>query len=147
MSTEFYKLLNDLSPETILLVGSVSISKDIYKAAHWSQTDFLLEDLSEYFDLAIVGADFVLLDKSQAEIMLAGLRDRLAGTLWVLHRPSDKCWQLVDFISLGMQQLLSFDSDSVTYHLYGFSLQSYKTVPDWLNSDYWANPDRFVVRD
>ncbi len=146
MDAQFYRLLDGLAPESILLVGPVPLCKAAYEA-RWLQIEFELQDLTEHFDLAIVGADFAFLEKPTAEMMLAGLRDQYAGTLWVLHRPFDECWQPIDFIALGLQQILSWHEDSIPYHLYGFSLQSYKPAPEWLNSDYWANPERFDARD
>ena len=44
-----------------------------------------------------------------------------------------------DFLSFGMQRLADADGDA----LFLFDLHSYKPAPDWLNSRYWANPERW----
>ncbi|MBU6460081.1 MAG: hypothetical protein KGQ58_04280 [Proteobacteria bacterium] len=132
----------NLAPQTILWVGEVYPCKRI-SSTQYFYADFDLTNITGHFDLVIVAANFVSLPKDKAENIIARLRDWTGGNLWVIHRTEDNLWQLNDFLALGLQQLLSWDECLVGYQLYGFSLSSYKVVPEWLNNDFWAHPERF----
>jgi hypothetical protein len=45
-----------------------------------------------------------------------------------------------DFLAFGMQRLAEADDGHL---LYLFDLHTYKPAPDWLNSKYWAHPERW----
>ena len=42
--------------------------------------------------------------------------------------------------SLGFSQVETFGSHTIIWQ---FNILSYKQVPDWLNSKYWANPENW----
>ena len=48
--------------------------------------------------------------------------------------------------AMGFRQALNSVSDGLEYQLYEYRLKNYKRVPDWLNSRFWANPERFNIR-
>ncbi len=48
--------------------------------------------------------------------------------------------------ALGFRQALHSVSDGTEYQLYEYRLKNYKQAPDWLNSRFWANPERFNTR-
>ena len=43
-------------------------------------------------------------------------------------------------ISLGFKFLLDIKINDDFYFFYKYNISNYKSVPDWLNSDNWANP-------
>ena len=45
------------------------------------------------------------------------------------------------FRALGFMQLAADASENIG--LYYFDIDTYKTVPDWLNARYWAHPERW----
>ena len=65
------------------------------------------------------------------------------------HDPDDKTAAL-NFrqacFAMGFRQALHAVSDGAEYQLYEYRLKNYKQVPDWLNSRFWANPERFNTR-
>jgi hypothetical protein len=45
------------------------------------------------------------------------------------------------FRALGF--MLSATDTAESMHVYYYDLDTYKTVPDWLNARYWAHPERW----
>ncbi|MFO7541446.1 MAG: DUF6231 family protein [Thiobacillus sp.] len=45
------------------------------------------------------------------------------------------------FRALGF--MLSTDDINAQVRVYAYDLDTYKTVPDWLNARYWAHPERW----
>ncbi|WP_198331513.1 DUF6231 family protein [Psychrobacter aquimaris] len=56
----------------------------------------------------------------------------------ILHQPSLES----DSIS-QTEQPLPANSSSVSATLWQFNLYDYKQLPNWLNADYWANPENW----
>ncbi|MFK7995166.1 MAG: DUF6231 family protein [Granulosicoccus sp.] len=55
-----------------------------------------------------------------------------------------------DFFAFGFRKLLEASdaaNPDVTIKWFEYKLSQYKSAPDWLNSRYWANPDRFGVAE
>ena len=48
--------------------------------------------------------------------------------------------------AMGFRQALHCVSDTTEYQLYEYRLKNYKQAPDWLNSRFWAHPERFNTR-
>ena len=48
--------------------------------------------------------------------------------------------------AMGFRRALNMVSDGSEYQLYEYRLKNYKQAPDWLNSRFWANPERFNIR-
>jgi hypothetical protein len=51
----------------------------------------------------------------------------------------------LDCFALGFRHALQSGNDSTAYQLYEYRLKNYKQAPDWLNSRFWANPERFKL--
>ena len=45
--------------------------------------------------------------------------------------------------SLNIDDIQSITSSTVTATLWQFNLYDYKQLPNWLNADYWANPENW----
>lgn len=90
---------------------------------------FVLFDTDEMQDISDV-------QKSQ---LLVKLRDLLAKRIVVVSKRSDE--QLLR--SLGFTQLIDKTSHDSDFALWQFIILTYKHVPDWFNSKFWANPENW----
>ena len=54
------------------------------------------------------------------------------------NKIKDQCYKLL--ISLGFNFIHDCKTNSVFYFFYKYNICNYKTIPEWLNSDNWANP-------
>lgn len=99
---------------------------------------------NQRYDLAIVADQLEHLDKRTATELLAGLRNLSASRIAVLV-DIDRAdgWQENDFYALALQRHARFSQEGQSLTLYAYDLAEYKSVPDWLNSKYWANPEMF----
>lgn len=97
--------------------------------------------------LAVVADTLEHLDKGQAQILIARLRDIYCATLFVLvplgaDRPELKShWEPTELVALGLQPVKSYPCEGRPLHLYRFDLRDYKHTPDWLSPRHWANPE------
>lgn len=77
--------------------------------------------------------------------LLQALRDVYASRILVGVQAPE--WTRSRFLGLGFTTLGMHRNDlggsSNQLALYGYDLATYKHTPDWLNADYWANPDLF----
>lgn len=90
------------------------------------------------FELGIV-AD--LLESRPARAAAQGLgrlRDIYTHRFWLIVSPT-AAWTNADLIGYGLKRAGRFGD----WRLYRFNIHDYKDVPDWLNSRYWANPERW----
>jgi hypothetical protein len=89
--------------------------------------------------LALVAATLEGLPAADARVLLAALRDRLAGhtLLWV--DASRSPLPESELRGLGFR-IHARDGAEL---LCGFDLFDYKDRPDWLNPDRWAHPERW----
>lgn len=69
--------------------------------------------------------------------LLASLRDVYAEILVVVVDEARCEWNTEEMLGLGLRQAARRDD----HGLYVFDLYDYKLTPDWLNSQYWANPE------
>lgn len=76
------------------------------------------------------------LQKSQ---LLVKLRDLLAKRIVVACQLKDE--QLLR--SLGFTQLIDKTLHQNDFALWQFNILTYKHVPDWFNSKFWANPENW----
>jgi len=94
--------------------------------------------------------------------LLSYCRDRVRSRVFICLQPDPDGYQLpgellfsLGYIKLptatlrqseehesGSEQTPATDMQALQ-QIYFFSLQSYKTQPDWLNSRFWANPERW----
>ncbi len=51
----------------------------------------------------------------------------------------------LDCFALGFRHAQHSVHDGMEYQLYEYRLKNYKQAPDWLNSRFWAHPERFKL--
>ena len=137
-------LLQQAKPSSLVIVDNHGSAKDLdlpadakpfllQQPSHWRALDDV-----ERCELAVVLGDFEQCETREAITLLGRLRDLYSKRLlcaFSRHGSLSKN----DCIALGMSELHRFDSPD--WSLYEFNIHSYKHVPDWLNSRFWANPE------
>ncbi|WP_339843071.1 DUF6231 family protein [uncultured Halopseudomonas sp.] len=145
-------ILDQCQPERLLCISSDSIpAVTAYIKEHpecelieTSQAPLPPELANQRYDLAIVADQLEQLDKRQGIELLAGLRNLSVSRMAVLVELSEAPeWDSNDFYGLAMQRDARFEKDERCLTLFTYDLAEYKTVPDWLNAKYWANPENF----
>ena len=142
-------MLDDLSLEqpitTALCIGQNLAQHNINHSIQWQYfnlTDFLNLPFTMRYDLG-----FVLLDADelmdvtdqQKSQVLVKFRDLMAKRIVVVCQRKDE--QLLR--ALGFTQLIDKTSHARDFALWQFNILTYKQVPDWLNSRFWANPENW----
>ncbi len=94
------------------------------------------------FDFVLIKDLFEKMDKQKVENIIAQMRDVHTRELLLIISESSFN-QASDLISLGFTRVAEFDQDGQVHQAWYFALESYKRVPEWLNSQYWANPELF----
>lgn len=89
----------------------------------------LIKDRSIY-DAALIDAGSF--DDAALAPLIARFRDVSARAL-LLWLPAGR---QLNASALGLTPLHDYGDGA----LYGYEIATYKTPPDWLNADYWANP-------
>lgn len=80
------------------------------------------------------------LDAAQAQHLISRVRLYAAPRLLLAAQPG--CALDDDaFRALGFT--LSLADTAANVRVYHYDLDTYKTVPDWLNARFWANPERW----
>lgn len=89
--------------------------------------------------------------------VLANFRDRVRGPVYasIKMQSADStaevsaCLSRSDFFALGFVASgeIAGAVDTGAMRLYRYTLRDYKSVPGWLNSKYWAHPERWNVSD
>ncbi|WP_296753559.1 DUF6231 family protein [Thiobacillus sp.] len=80
------------------------------------------------------------LNVQQAQHLINQIRLYIAPRI-LLAVPSDCVLDEAMFRALGFT--LSATDPTQNRHIHYYDLDTYKTVPDWLNSRYWAHPERW----
>ena len=142
-------MLDDLSKEqpisTALCIGQNLEQYGNNQSIQWryfSVSEFLSLPFNRRYDLG-----FVLLDTAEmAEVssqdkaqLLVKLRDLMAKRIVVASRLQDE--QLMR--ALGFTQLIDKTAHGSDFALWQFNILTYKHVPDWFNSRFWANPENW----
>jgi hypothetical protein len=103
----------------------------------------------ERFDLGIVANTLEHLDHKNAGRLLAMLRD-LHTSRFVALLPMGNAWEnqrshwdMADLLGYGMTLMAHYKVAGRPLHLYHYAIESYKTRPDWFNSQHWAHPERW----
>ena len=97
-------------------------------------------------ELAIVAHTLEFMDKRDAAVTIARLRDLYSKILYVvlpmgLQWPGlQSYWDHTDLIAFGLRLINRYAVGGRPVHLYHYDIYNYKTTPDWLNAKYWANP-------
>jgi len=103
---------------------------------------FLNLPFTQRFDLAVVfldAADFAAQTPQHTSQILVKLRDLLAKRIVVIAAREDE--QLLR--ALGFTQLIEHRFEQHHLCLWQFNILTYKHVPDWFNSKFWANPENW----
>jgi hypothetical protein len=79
------------------------------------------------------------LDQQQKTQMLVKLRDLFAKRIVVVSKLHDE--QLLR--ALGFTQLIDKTTHESDFALWQFNILTYKHIPDWFNSKFWANPENW----
>lgn len=80
------------------------------------------------------------LDPTHATRLIARLRTYTAPRLLLAASPACTL-DAGAFRALGFA--LSFENARTGVRIHYYDIATYKTVPDWLNSRFWANPERW----
>lgn len=142
-------MLDDLSIEqpitTALCIGQNLAQYNINHSIQWQYfnlTDFLNLPFTMRYDLGFVllNADELIdVTEQQKSQLLVKFRDLMARRIVVVCQRKDE--QLLR--ALGFTQLIDKNSHERDFALWQFNILTYKQVPEWLNSKFWANPENW----
>lgn len=150
MSKDLYsdlsQLLKEIQPNSLLLIGDAAELEGVDAVAETQQISAAgsrsaLAGLGR-FDLVIVLDALNELDKKQGELLLGSLKNLHAKRLLLSQTPCSN-WLLQDFLAFAMGELNHYpaDADRPEQQLFEYNIYSYKSVPEWLNNKFWANPN------
>ena len=142
-------MLDDLSKEqpisTAICIGQNFEQYNQFHPIQWQYfnvTEFLNLPFTQRFDLGFVildTEDMLALSEQQKTQILVKLRDLLAKRIVVVSKLQDE--QLLR--ALGFTQLIDKTSHDSDFALWQFNILTYKHIPDWFNSKFWANPENW----
>ena len=139
-------MLDDLSKEqpihTALCIGQKIDQNASIQWNYFNVTDFLNLPFTQRYDLGFVLFDteeMQTISDSQKSQLLVKLRDLMAKRIVVVSNLSDE--KLLR--SLGFTQLIDKPTHESDFALWQFNILTYKHVPDWFNSKFWANPENW----
>ena len=139
-------MLDDLSKEqpihTALCIGQKIDQNASIQWSYFSVTDFLNLPFTQRYDLGFVLFDteeMQTISDSQKSQLLVKLRDLMAKRIVVVSKLTDE--KLLR--SLGFTQLIDKTTHESDFALWQFNILTYKLVPDWFNSKFWANPENW----
>ncbi len=148
--------LEECRPQTLLALGAGAVvCASAYRGAHADNIvdmGVASEALpGARYDAAILIGYIEHMEKRAALALIARLRDTQAANLLVAaptgpgRTGHTSHWAEQDFLALGMQAYQRLDCDAGAMILYRYNIRDYKQVPDWLNSNYWAHPERWEL--
>jgi len=142
-------MLDDLSKEksiqTALCIGQNLTQYNNNQSIQWhyfNVTEFLSLPFTQRYDLGFVVLDsqeFSQIPVSEKSQLLVKLRDLMAKKIVVVSQLKDE--KLLR--SLGFTQLIDKTRHDSDFALWQFNILTYKHVPDWFNSKFWANPENW----
>lgn len=143
-------LLDDLAQEqpikTALCVGENIARFETTQPIHWQYfnvSNLLSLPFTQRYDLGFVVLsvkNMSLYTAEQKSQFLVKLRDLLVKKIIVICEVSDQ--KLLR--SLGFTQMLGqYTELGQKTMLWQFNILTYKHVPDWFNSRFWANPENW----
>lgn len=123
-------LLRQQPPQRLLVRG----------ATLWAWADAALIALPAVARVDAPPADLALLGMPELELAeIARLRDRCPRLIVLSETSAGPDFNA--FLALGFERLYHSPEDGI--QLYGHDIATYKSVPDWLNAQYWAHPERW----
>ena len=142
-------MLDDLSKEqpiqTALCIGQNLAQYDNNQSIQWhyfTVTEFLSLPFTQRYDLGLVllnSPELLEISNVQKSQLLVKLRDLMAKRIVVVSQLQDE--KLLR--SLGFTQLIDKTQHDSDFALWQFNILTYKHVPDWFNSKFWANPENW----
>ncbi|WP_335951838.1 DUF6231 family protein [Acinetobacter beijerinckii] len=139
-------MLDDLSQEqsihTALCIGQHIDQNASIQWHYFNVTDFLNLPFTQRYDLGFVLFDtdeMQSISEVQKSQLLVKLRDLMAKRIVVVSKLNDE--KLLR--SLGFTQLIDKTTHDSDFALWQFNILTYKHVPDWFNSKFWANPENW----
>jgi hypothetical protein len=143
----FRPLVQELLAETgarLLLVNNTQAASLLAPGSDVqlvSPAELLAGSWPQRADLAIL----VLLpeEREQATALIAATRDLYAKRLLLFVPPEAFEWKSETLIALGLSLLANYELEGEAWQAWGFDIRSYKSVPDWLNPRFWANPENW----
>ncbi|MBV6552340.1 DUF6231 family protein [Acinetobacter sp. UGAL515B_02] len=139
-------MLDDLSSEqpihTALCIGQNIDQNSAIQWHYFSVNAFLSLPFTQRYDLGFVVFDTTEMQKiseiEKAQVLVR-LRDLMAKRIVVVSKRQDE--KLLR--SLGFTQLIDKTLHQADFALWQFNILTYKHVPDWFNSKFWANPENW----
>ena len=142
-------MLDDLFKEqpiqTALCIGQNLEQYDNNQSIQWhyfSVTEFLNLPFTQRYDVGFVLLDsqeLLAITNTQKSQLLVKLRDLMAKRIVVVSQLQDE--KLLR--ALGFTQLIDRTLHDRDFALWQFNILTYKHVPDWFNSKFWANPENW----
>ncbi|MDQ9834959.1 DUF6231 family protein [Acinetobacter soli] len=139
-------MLDDLSSEqpihTALCIGQNIDQNSAIQWHYFSVNAFLSLPFTQRYDLGFVVFDTTEMQKiseTEKAQVLVRLRDLMAKRIVVVSKRQDE--KLLR--SLGFTQLIDKTLHEADFALWQFNILTYKHVPDWFNSKFWANPENW----
>ncbi|ENU20380.1 hypothetical protein F994_01439 [Acinetobacter bohemicus ANC 3994] len=142
-------MLDDLFKEqpiqTALCIGQNLEQYDNNQSIQWhyfSVTEFLNLPFTQRYDVGFVLLDsqeLLAISNIQKSQLLVKLRDLMAKRIVVVSQLQDE--KLLR--ALGFTQLIDRTLHDRDFALWQFNILTYKHVPDWFNSKFWANPENW----
>lgn len=80
-------------------------------------------------------------DARQARQLIAVMRDLLARQLLVFV--PEKLLDDTTLVGLGLTRQARFEIAGEHWQAWSYDIRTYKSVPDWLNPRFWANPENW----
>lgn len=154
------RLLQSVKPTSLLLASADTALIEAVRAAlattqiDITDADSLGRDVDSFpvYDVVVLAGILEQLDKPLAERLIGRLRDLHSRHLFLLVRTGDgqpdqqSHWRRTDLLAYGFSLHRRYPDkvhDRLDWHLCRFELDTYKSTPEWLNSQYWANPELF----
>ena len=143
-----------------LIVNNLKFSKIIYVSERYN--DHILDTLTKNFDFIETKKnindlrdfdrkdDLIILEIDELQFSqnmlfdIAKLRTYHQTNLMILvkHQNNLQSNQFHEsLMSYGFKNLFGDKVQNIFYDLYEYNIIDYKIKPEWLNSDYWANPE------
>lgn len=143
LKDDLIRIIEHHQPDSILAVGRSTPLAEL-KPGQFSQVGSL-DELNQQarHSLAYVSDCLEHLPLDEGRQILAALRDIHAEIVYV-HAPlDDHHWHHRGFLELGYRQIEAYEDSGTKSGLFYFDIYQYKLTPDWLNSKFWANPERW----